>query len=130
VERALRRGSPGPYQLQAAIAALHGTAPSAEETDWREIVGLYDVLLEHTGSPVVALNRAVAVSYVDGPGRALEVVDALAAQLDGYHPMHVTRADLLRRLGRTDDARAAYRRAAQLTDNPVERAFYESRSSS
>jgi RNA polymerase sigma-70 factor (ECF subfamily) len=119
---------PGLYQLQAAIHAVHDDAVTAADTDWREIVGLYDELLRLTGSPVVALNRAVAVSYVDGPAVALEVVDGLA--LDGYHPFHATRADLLRRLDRPDEARHAYERAAVLTDNPVERAFYEGRAGS
>ena len=125
VERALRMSRLGPYQLQAAIAAVHDTAASAEETDWVEIVGLYDELLRITPSPIVALNRAVAVSYVDGPAAALAVVDTLADRLDGYHPFHGTRADLLRRLDRDADAGAAYERAGLLTDNPVERAFYE-----
>jgi RNA polymerase sigma-70 factor (ECF subfamily) len=128
VERALRRGRPGPYQLQAAISALHATAPSAEETDWEEIVLLYDELLRHLHSPVVELNRAVARSYMAGPERALAVVDGLA--LTGYHPFHVARGDLLERLGRHDEAAQAFESAAVLTDNPVERAFYESRRAS
>jgi RNA polymerase sigma-70 factor (ECF subfamily) len=126
-ERALRRGTPGPYQLQAAIAAVHSLARSNDETDWREIVGLYDELLRRRPSPVIALNRAVAVSYVDGPGTALDLVDLLGTALDGYHPFHVARGDLLDRLGRAEEARRAYQRAAGLTDNPVERAFYESK---
>jgi RNA polymerase sigma-70 factor (ECF subfamily) len=125
VERALRMGRVGQYQLLAAIAGVHGNAEHATDTDWAEIVGLYDELLRLTPSSVVALNRAVAVSYVDGPAVALAVVDALRDQLDGYHPFHSTRADLLRRLGDADGARAAYARAADLTENPVERAFYE-----
>ena len=127
VERALGRGTPGPYQLQAAIAAVHSLARSNDETDWREIVGLYDELLRRRPSPVIALNRAVAVSYVDGPGVALGLVDVLGNALDGYHPFHVARGDLLDRLGRAEEARRAYERAAGLTDNPVERAFYESK---
>ena len=123
VERALRMRRPGIYQLQAAINAVHD-AGTAEETDWVEIVGLYDELLRVTSSPVVVLNRAVAVSYVDGPDAAMAIVDTLGERLDGYHPLHAARADLLRRLGRHDEARAAYRRAAALTENPVERAFY------
>jgi RNA polymerase sigma-70 factor (ECF subfamily) len=127
VERALRMRRPGLYQLQAAINAVHDGAATAAETDWVEIVGLYDELLRVTSSPVVELNRAVAVSYVAQPDAALALVDALGERLDGYHPFHATRADLLRRLDRADEARAAYRRAAALTDNPVERAFYEGR---
>jgi RNA polymerase sigma-70 factor (ECF subfamily) len=126
VERALRMRRPGPYQLQAAIAAVHASAPSAADTDWREIVGLYDALLRLTPSPVVALNRAVARSYVDGPAAALVEVEGL--DLERYHPFHATRADLLQRLDRHDEAATAYGRAATLTDNPVERAFYRSRS--
>ena len=127
VERALRRRRPGVYQLQAAINAVHDHAATAEATDWVEIVGLYDELLRVTTSPVVVLNRAVAVSYVEGPDVALASVDELGARLEGYHPFHATRADLLRRLDRLDEARSAYRRAAALTDNPVERSFYEGR---
>ncbi|HEX4906490.1 MAG TPA: RNA polymerase sigma factor [Acidimicrobiales bacterium] len=127
VERALRMRRPGVYQLQAAIHAVHDGAATAEDTDWAEIVGLYDELLRVTGSPVVALNRAVAVSYVDGPVSALAIVDDLGTRLDGYHPFHAARADLLRRLDRPDEATSAYRRAAALTDNPVERAFYDSK---
>ena len=125
VERALRMRRPGVYQLQAAINAVHDDAATAADTDWSEIVGLYDELVRVTSSPVVVLNRAVAVSYVDGPEVALALVDALGDRLDRYHPFHATRADLLRRLHRPGDAAAAYRRAAALTDNPVERAFYE-----
>jgi RNA polymerase sigma-70 factor (ECF subfamily) len=126
VERALRMRRLGPYQLQAAIAAVHASAVTAADTDWTEIVGLYDELLRVSPSPVVSLNRAVAVSYVDGPAVALAIVDGLEPDLDRYHPFHVVRGDLLRRLGRDDEMRAAYERAASLTDNPVERAFYES----
>jgi RNA polymerase sigma-70 factor (ECF subfamily) len=125
VQRALRRRRVGPYQLQAAISALHATAARAEDTDWEEIVLLYDELLRITPSPVLALNRAVALSYVAGPERALEVIDEL--DLLGYHPFHAARADLLLRLGRDDEARTAFESARALTDNPVERAFYESR---
>jgi RNA polymerase sigma-70 factor (ECF subfamily) len=125
VERALRLARPGPYQLQAAISALHTTARRAEDTDWEEIVLLYDELLRVQRSPVVALNRAVALSYVAGPDEALRVVDAL--DLLAYHPFHVVRADLLERLGRVDEARSAYEAAIALTDNPVERSFYESK---
>jgi RNA polymerase sigma-70 factor (ECF subfamily) len=125
VQRALRMGRVGPYQLQAAISALHAIASRAEDTDWEEIVLLYDELLRITPSPVLALNRAVALSYVAGPERALAAIDEL--DLVAYHPFHAARADLLLRLDRGDEARAAFEAARALTDNPVERAFYESR---
>jgi RNA polymerase sigma-70 factor (ECF subfamily) len=125
LDRAMRRGPPGPYRLQAGIAALHAVAPTASATDWRRIAALYDRLMAVAGSPVVALNRAVAVAMVEGPAAGLALMDDLAAsgQLDGYHLLHAGRADLLRRLGRTGEAAAAYRRARALTANPVERAF-------
>ncbi len=126
VETALRRGRHGPYQLQAAIAAVHAHAPAADETDWVEIVGLYDALLRLVPTPVVALNRAVAVAELDGPAAALPLVDGLG-DLDGYHLFHATRADLLRRLGRIADATAAYERAIVLTSNGAERRFLEQR---
>jgi RNA polymerase sigma-70 factor (ECF subfamily) len=121
VRRCLRRGRLGAYQLQAAIAAVHAGAPSVEKTDWARIVSLYDALLEVAATPVVALNRAVAVAEVDGPAAALALVDELG--LDGYHPFHATRADLLRRLGRNDEAVAAYERAAALAPTEREREF-------
>jgi RNA polymerase sigma-70 factor (ECF subfamily) len=129
VERALRRGRPGPYQLQAAIAAVHAEATDAAATDWRQIGLLYARLDAMTGSPVVALNRAVAVSMVDGPAAGLEMIEdrALGSALDGYHLLHATRADLLRRLGRVDEALAADRRALSLASNPAERALLERR---
>jgi RNA polymerase sigma-70 factor (ECF subfamily) len=117
VERALRApGRPGAYAVQAAIAALHARAPRHEATDWPQIVGLYAVLMRLYPSPVIELNHAVAVSMVDGPERALPLLDALAARgtLDGYHLLPAVRADLLRRLGRRDEARAAYREAQAL----------------
>jgi RNA polymerase sigma-70 factor, ECF subfamily len=125
LDRAIRRGPPGPYRLQACIAALHAVAPTASATDWRRIVALYDRLLAVAGSPVVALNRAVAVAMAEGPAAGLALMDTLAAsgELDGYHLLHAARADLLRRLGRTAEAAAAYRRALERTTNPVERAF-------
>ncbi|HSK36773.1 MAG TPA: DUF6596 domain-containing protein, partial [Actinomycetota bacterium] len=123
LDRAIRRGPPGPYRLQACIAALHAVAPTAAATDWRRIAVLYDQLMAAAGSPVVALNRAVAVAMVDGPAAGLELMDALAGALDGYHLFHAARADLLRRLGRGAEAAAAYRRALELTANPVEQAF-------
>jgi RNA polymerase sigma-70 factor (ECF subfamily) len=125
LDQAMRRGPPGPYRLQAGVSALHAVAPTAAATDWRRILALYDRLMEVAGSPVVALNRAVAVAMVDGPAAGLELMDALAASgdLDGYHLLHAGRADLLRRLGRRPEAATAYRRALELATNPVERAF-------
>jgi RNA polymerase sigma-70 factor (ECF subfamily) len=127
VARALRRGEPGPYVLQAAIAAEHAAAPAYEDTDWPRIAGWYGALMRVAPSPVVALNGAVAVSLGDGPAAALPLVDALAGPLDGYHLFHATRADLLRRLGRHEEARAAYERALALTSNDAERAFLQAR---
>jgi RNA polymerase sigma-70 factor, ECF subfamily len=125
LDRAMRRGPPGPYRLQACIAALHAAAPTAAATDWRRIADLYDRLMAVAGSPVVALNRAVAVAMVEGPAAGLALMDTLAAsgELDGYHLLHAGRADLLRRLGRTAEAAAAYRSALDRTANPVEREF-------
>src|SRR4029079_5527470 len=113
VGRALSPGVAGPYAIQAAIAAVHARAPRAAATDWSEIVDLYDVLLRGSGSPVVELNRAVAISMRDGPAPALEIVDGILARgdLKDYRLAHATRADLCRRLGRTADARASYARA-------------------
>ena len=129
LERALRVGRPGPYQLQAAIAALHDDAASADQTDWVQIAALYGSLMRHEPSPVVELNRAVAVAMVRGPAAGLALVDALAAggELADYPYLHATRADFLRRLGRGAEAAAAYRRAAALTANVAERAFLERR---
>jgi RNA polymerase sigma-70 factor (ECF subfamily) len=129
VERAGRLGPPGPYVLQAAIAAEHAGAPTAEETDWTRIAALYGLLASAQRSPVVELNRAVAVAMAEGPERGLELLEegALAEELDGYHLFHSARADLLRRLGRAEDAAADYRRALELTTNPVERRFMERR---
>jgi RNA polymerase sigma-70 factor, ECF subfamily len=129
LDRAVRRGPPGPYRLQACVAALHASAPTAEATDWRRIVDLYDQLMRVAPSPVVALNRAVAVAMLEGPEVGLAGMDELAASgsLDGYQPFHASRADLLRRLGRSADAAAAYRRALELTANPVERAYLAGR---
>jgi RNA polymerase sigma-70 factor (ECF subfamily) len=125
VRRCLRRNQPGPYQLQAAINAVHSDAPVASATDWRQIVQLYDQLLSLAPSPVVALNRAVAVAEVDGPAAALALVDRL--DLDGYHLFHAVRADLLRRLSRTTEADQAYAAAIARTDNAAQRAFLERR---
>jgi RNA polymerase sigma-70 factor, ECF subfamily len=125
VRRCLRRSRPGPYQVQAAINAVHSDAPIAAATDWGQILALYDQLLVVAPSPVAALNRAVAVAEVDGPGAALAVVDDLA--LDGYYLFHAIRADLLRRLGRRADAAAAYEAAIARTQNAAERDFLQRR---
>ncbi|MGZ8482061.1 MAG: RNA polymerase sigma factor [Candidatus Limnocylindria bacterium] len=121
LERAERIGRPGPYRLQAAIVAMHARAPSWAETDWGAVVGLYDALRRVEPTPVVALNRALAVAELDGPDAALAELDGLVDRLDGYHLFHAARAELLRRVGQTDAAREADRRALQLTDNPAER---------
>ena len=126
VVEALRR-EPGPYGVQAAIAALHSSAPTAEDTDWRQIVELYDVLLAMHDTPVVALNRAAAVSFADGPAEALPLLDALTADLDGFGPYHAARADVLRRLDREEEAAAAYEAALAATTNPGEAAFLTAR---
>jgi RNA polymerase sigma-70 factor (ECF subfamily) len=125
VRACLRRNQPGPYQIQAAINAVHSDARSGGDTDWMQILRLYDQLLALSASPVVALNRAVAIAEVDGPGVALAVVDGL--HLEGYHVFHAVRADLLRRLGRPADATLAYDAAIALTANTAERAFLEGR---
>jgi RNA polymerase sigma-70 factor (ECF subfamily) len=125
VRRCLRRNQPGPYQLQAAINAVHSDAPAAEATDWRQILRLYDQLLTVAPTPVVALNRAVAVAEVAGPQAALELVDAL--DLDDYHAYHAVRAELLRRLGRDADAARAYDAAIERTGNAAERELLRSR---
>jgi RNA polymerase sigma-70 factor (ECF subfamily) len=125
VRRCLRRNRPGPYQIQAAVQAVHSDAPTAEATDWAQIRRLYDQLMTIAPSPVVALNRAVAVAETEGPGPALTLVDAL--DLDGYHVLHAVRADLLRRLGRDTEAVRAYERAVALAENPARRAFRERR---
>jgi RNA polymerase sigma-70 factor (ECF subfamily) len=123
VRACLRRNRPGPYQIQAAIGAVHGDARTAADTDWRQIVTLYDMLLARAPTPVVRLNRAVAVAEVDGAAAGLAQVEALRAQLDAYQPFHATRADLLARAGRRAEAADAYRTALALTDNAAERAF-------
>ncbi|GII57683.1 RNA polymerase subunit sigma-24 [Planotetraspora thailandica] len=121
VRRCLRRGMPGPYQVQAAINAVHSDAPTAQDTDWGQILQLYDHLLALTPTPVVALNRAVAVAEVHGPGAALHLVDGL--DLGGYHLFHAIRADLLRRLGRHAEAAEAYDAAAARAGNAAERDY-------
>jgi RNA polymerase sigma-70 factor (ECF subfamily) len=129
LERALRMRRPGPYQLQAAIAAVHDEALTADATDWAEIADLYAALAAQVPSPVVELNRAVAVAMVEGPDRGLAIVDRLAVEgeLDDYQFLHGARADLLRQLGRSEEAAAAYRRALDLSTNAAERAFLEGR---
>jgi RNA polymerase sigma-70 factor (ECF subfamily) len=127
--RAMRMRRVGVYQLQAVIAGLHDQAPAADATDWQQIAAVYRVLGDMIPSPVVELNRAVAVAMSDGLDRGLAIADELAAagQLDDYPYLHSTRADLLRRLGRSDEAALAYRRAIELTENAPERAFLEGR---
>jgi RNA polymerase sigma-70 factor (ECF subfamily) len=127
LDRALRRERPGPYQVQAAIASCHASATVASDTDWHEIALLYAEIVHMTGSPVVALNRAVAVAMDDGPEAGLVIVDALADRLDAYQYLHATRADMLRRLGRRDEAAVAYSRAIDLTTSATERNFLERR---
>jgi len=124
VRACLRRDRPGPYQVQAAIQAVHTDAATFEATEWSQIVALYDQLVALAPTPVVALNRAIAVGEVDGPAAALALVDHL--DLDGYHALHATRADLLRRLGRAGEAAAAFERAAELAPTEAEREFLRS----
>ncbi len=128
VEEAFR-GGPGPFAVQAAIAALHCRATRAEETDWPQIVGLYDLLERLQPSPIVALNRAAAVAMVEGPRPALALIDALGAagELDRYHLLHAARADLLRRIGSSAEAAKSYARALALVTNDAERRFLERR---
>ena len=114
---------PGRYQILAAINAVHTSAPDVRDTDWSQIVALYDQLVRLDPSPIVALNRAIAVAELDGPDVALAIVDRLGDQLAGYHAYHVTRADLLRRLGRSEQSRAAYDRAIALAGNTAETAY-------
>ena len=129
LERAMRMRRVGPYQLQAAIASLHDEAPTSAATDWPQIAALYRILGDMQPSPVVELNRAVAVAMADGPAAGLAIVEGLAArgQLDDYPYLHSTRADFLRRLDRRSEAAAAYHRALELTANAPERAFLEGR---
>ncbi|MEV7814314.1 RNA polymerase sigma factor [Streptomyces flaveolus] len=125
VRRCLRRNQPGPYQIQAAVNAVHSDASNAAATDWHQILALYDQLMAVAPSPVVALNRAVAVAETEGPAAALELVDALG--LGRYHVLHAVRADLLRRLDRTAEAAAEYGLAAELAPSEAERAYLERR---
>jgi RNA polymerase sigma-70 factor (ECF subfamily) len=123
VRACIRRGQPGPYQLQAAIQAVHCDAESFEATDWPQIAALYDHLFSVMPTPVVALNRAVAIAEVEGPGAALTTLDAIAPNLDNYHLMHAARGTMLRRLGRRDAAQAAFERAAHLAVTEADRRF-------
>ena len=126
VEEALR-GGPGPFALQAAIAALHCQAARAEETDWPQIVALYGVLQRVEPSPIVSLNRAVAVAMVDGPQAGLALIDAVAGELDGYYLLHAARADLLRRDGSAGESAKSYARALELATNESQRRYFERR---
>jgi RNA polymerase sigma-70 factor (ECF subfamily) len=123
VRQCLRLNQPGPYQIQAAINAVHSEASSVAATDWRQIVRLYDQLFAITPGPIVALNRSVAVAEVEGPEAALSIVNGLEPSLAGYYLFHAIRAELLTRLGRADDAAAAYSQAVALADNTAEREF-------
>ena len=124
VRACLRRNQPGPFQIQAAIAAVHADAPTAESTDWSQIIALYDQLYALRPNPIVALNRSVAVAELHGPAEGLTALAQIApTSLDTYQPYHATRADLLARAGRHDEADAAYERAIELSTNTVEREF-------
>jgi RNA polymerase sigma-70 factor (ECF subfamily) len=125
VRACIRRNQPGPYQLQAAIAAVHADAGSADETDWDQIVTIYDQLSVMAPTPVVRLNRAIAIAETGDVEGALNILDGL--DLDGYHLYHATYADLLERLGRFEDAADSYARALDLTTNEAERAHLERR---
>jgi RNA polymerase sigma-70 factor (ECF subfamily) len=126
VRGALTEG-PGPYALQAAIASLHSMAPTYADTDWEQIAAVYTLLARSDPSPVIALNRAMAVSFAEDPERALPLLEALAGQLDGYAPFHAALADVQRRVGDVPAARSSYERALEVTDNPGERAFLRRR---
>jgi len=130
LERATAMGRPGPYQVQAAIAACHAEADAWDVTDWVQVLVLYDLLLAMTPTPIVRLNRAIALREVQGPEAALAEVDALAGELDGYHLFHATRAELLRATGRREEARAAEAAALERTRNEAERTLLEGRLSS
>ncbi len=127
LSRVARQHRPGPYQLQAAIVACHAEAGRWEDTDWEQIVLLYDMLLHLQPSPVTRLHRAIAVRYATSPESAMAELDALAGQLDSYHLYHATRAEFLRELDRPDDARAADEHALSLTANPAEQAVLHER---
>ena len=123
VRACIRRGQPGPFQLQAAIQAVHCDADSFEATDWPQIVALYDHLFSVMPTPVVALNRAIAIAEIEGPGAALTTLEAIAPDLDNYHLIHAARGTMLRRLGRRDAAQAAFERAAHLAATEADRRF-------
>jgi RNA polymerase sigma-70 factor (ECF subfamily) len=129
VRRALASQRVGPYTIQAAIAAVHAQAPTAAQTDWNQIAGLYGVLLQIEPSPVIELNRAVAIAMRDGPAAGADLIDAILSrgELADYHLAHSAKAELCRRLGRSDDARASYRRALELATQEPERRFLEGR---
>jgi RNA polymerase sigma-70 factor (ECF subfamily) len=129
VERALALGRVGSYQLQAAIAALHCEARTAAETDWRQIVALYEELMRLSASPVIALNHAAAVAMADGVAAGLRLIEEIgeAGKLDNYYLFHAARADLLRRLHHLDEAHAAYQRALSLTTNQIEQSYFRRR---
>jgi RNA polymerase sigma-70 factor (ECF subfamily) len=122
-ERLAAGVAPGRYQILAAISAVHTSAPEVRATDWSQIAALYDQLVRIDPSPIVALNRAIAVGELDGPEVALAAVDRLEHRLAGYHAYHVTRADLLRRLGRSQESRAAYDKAIELAGNTAQTAY-------
>src|SRR5205823_7843448 len=125
IERAAARGRPGPYQVQAAIAAVHAESPSWNDTDWWQVLLLYELLLQLAPTPVARLNRAIALERVSGAADALWAVDQLAAELSGYHLFHAARGRLLDLLGRREEAKEAFRIALGLTANPAERALLE-----
>src|SRR5436305_14218866 len=127
VRRCLRINRPGAYQIQAAINAVHDDAPTAADTDWRQILQLYDRLLTVAPSPVAALNRAVALAEVEGPEEALALVDSLAPELERYYLLHAVRADLLRMLGRAAEAATEYELALERSENAAERALLQRR---
>ena len=129
IEQALRKGNAGPYQLQAAIAAVHAEARTANETDWTQIAALYRTLMRLNSSPIIALNHAAAVAMSEGPDEGLRLIDVAggSGKLDNYYLYHAARADLLRRLGRDREAHDAYSRALQLTDNQVEQQYIRRR---
>ena len=125
LDQALAERRPGPYQIQAAIAALHGRAPTPQQTDWPQIAALYGALAQHRPSPIVELNRAVAIAMAQGPEAGLVRLDQLETEgsLEGYHLLPAARADLLRRAGRSDEAERAYERALSLASNELERRY-------
>jgi RNA polymerase sigma-70 factor (ECF subfamily) len=127
LDGAIAARAPGPFQLQAAIAALHARAPRPEDTDWPQIAALYTGLAAMDPSPVIALNGAVALAMADGPEAGLRALQPLADDLAGYHLFHAAQADLLRRAGRLNEASTAYRKASDLTANPAERRFLQHR---